>query len=346
MCKQWTRYNPRTNTWIFLQPLMVAKASYLVTSQDDAEGNVAFMSVFIRALIENFAPMQSRLRYLWHGEGQERKCTCSALLIGESEPHPYTTPPLRLITPKKSPLWASDPDRQLAYYASRAWARMYCSSVLEGVYDEDELDGERMPVGGSEPPKALAASERLHQRLQEAKAAGAERAGFRPGVVEAGIAGEVPVSYETGTSGQKAPANRKAKGAPGKGKARKGAGQRKGRTSEARARGKPPSEGQAQAGTAPEEAQSAETEQVPAAPQQEAAAEAKPAPRAGAAAPRNLGQYRAHVRRWLAEYHTEEDIEAHWSKERSLRNQCGVTEEDRVQIRAELLNQRVLEVRK
>jgi hypothetical protein len=212
---------------------------------------------------------------------------------------------------------------------------MYCSSVLEGVYDEDELDGERLPVGGSEPPKALAASERLHQRLQEAKAAGAERAGFRPGVVEAGLA-----------EGQKAPANRKAKGASGKGKARKGAGQRKGRTSEARARGKPPSEGQAQAGTAPEEAQSAETEQVPAAPQQEAAEEAKPAPRAGAAAPRNLGQYRAHVRRWLAEYHTEEDIEAHWSKERSLRNQCGVTEEDRIQIRAELLNQRVLEVRK
>lgn len=341
LSKRWTRYNARTNTWTHYDPITVAQASYLVTSSEDAEGNVAFMSVFIRALIDSFAPLDSRLRFLWHGEAQERKCTCSARLRGETEPHIYTTPPLRQITPKKSPLWASDPDRQLAYYASRAWARLHCAGVLQGVYDEDELEGERMRLGAAAAAPAMLPGSRLHERLQEAKAAQAEgRGGFRPGIVEAGIA----------AGQEEAPG--KAKGAPKRSRPKKGSGQPKKRTSKARAAAARPEPEPERAEPAESSAPSAHIADIEAAEaEREGRREAirpepKPEPKGKQApAPRNLGQYRAHVRRWLLDYTSEEEIEAHWSKERALRNACGITEEDRVQIRAEFIDQRILEVR-
>lgn len=165
LSKRWTKFDARTNSWICFDPITIAQSAYVVKqgSGQDAVENIAYGSHFIRALIDAFAPTTTRLRYSYAGEGQERTCTVSATLRGESEAHTYTTPKLALITPKRSPLWASDPDRQLAYYASRAWARLHCSGVMHGVYDPEEAEDFR----GPEKAKDVSPGQRLAERLDK-----------------------------------------------------------------------------------------------------------------------------------------------------------------------------------
>jgi hypothetical protein len=51
------------------------------------------------------------------------------------------SPKLKDISPKRSPLWQTDPDQQLGYYARRSWARRHKPSILLGMHDVDELPG-------------------------------------------------------------------------------------------------------------------------------------------------------------------------------------------------------------
>lgn len=289
LSKRWTRYSPRTNSWVHFDPLVIAGSTYLVRS--DKSESVGFMSVFIRALIDAFAPLKTKLRYEYSGESQERQCTVIGLMIGETQPLVYTTPPLKLITPKKSPLWSSDPDRQLAYYGSRAWGRLYCADILHGVYDEDELEGDRVARAKDVTPADTQAA--LHERLAARAKEGASE-GFRPGVVEAGLKSEVKKATRQGTG--------KAAGAKKAPAATQVAPRAAKLTSEAGTKAEPP-------------------------------------------APSNPTEYRGHVVAWAAKLTTEEAIEEQWRLERQMRNQCGVTEEDRKVIRAEVLDQRILEVR-
>ena len=40
---------------------------------------------------------------------------------------------------RNSPLWAADPRQQIAYLATKRWARLYCPDVILGVYTPDEV---------------------------------------------------------------------------------------------------------------------------------------------------------------------------------------------------------------
>ncbi|QPG07138.1 recombinase RecT [Salinimonas marina] len=65
--------------------------------------------------------------------------TISATLRGESEPRELTL----LLTQaqvRNSTLWAADPKQQLAYLASKRFARLYCPEAILGVYTADELE--------------------------------------------------------------------------------------------------------------------------------------------------------------------------------------------------------------
>lgn len=117
-----------------MSPFAVACKSYVVNDR------VSYESQLIHAVIEQRAPISSRLRHKFIGAGDKRQCVVWATAKEESEPLEYTSPEFRNITPKNSPLWKTKPDLQLFYNASRDWARMYFPDVIMGVYADDELD--------------------------------------------------------------------------------------------------------------------------------------------------------------------------------------------------------------
>lgn len=106
------------------------------------KGMLSYDAQVIHAIIEKHAPIEQRLRYTYDGSIGDgtRTCTVTGTFRGELDPVSYTTPQIGKITPKNSPLWTSDPDQQLGYFAVRRWGRKYCPDVLLGVFDRDEID--------------------------------------------------------------------------------------------------------------------------------------------------------------------------------------------------------------
>jgi hypothetical protein len=121
-----------------MSPYAVANKSYAVSDQ------LAYEAQLIAAVILQRAPIKGRLRYEYSGEGAERRCRVVATLADGTGEVDYETPPSGLIPTKNSPLWKSDQDQQLGYYAVRSLARRHFPDVILGVYDIDELGG-RMP---------------------------------------------------------------------------------------------------------------------------------------------------------------------------------------------------------
>lgn len=118
-----------------MNPFALAKQSYIAGRGMPP----AYMAQALVAAVNANAGLIERLRYSFAGEGAKRTCTVSGVFKGSGQPHEYTSPEIGQITPKNSPLWKADPDRQLSYWSARAWARLYAADVLMGVYADDEL---------------------------------------------------------------------------------------------------------------------------------------------------------------------------------------------------------------
>jgi hypothetical protein len=232
-------------------------------------------------------------------------------LKGDKQPFEYTTPPLRLITPKQSPLWASDPKRQLSYYARRAWARLFTPGVLLGVFDVDELEGNI--VHRVRDLNTVSAADGLHERLARAVAQNqGDREGFSGEVSNAMPASRAAEPAGETEEGEVLPPSRPRRArasAPGKAERTVKVSAAKGTTS---------------------------SEKRP----KEAARRPEPA----APLPTNVKEYRKYVTAWLPTLDTEETIEARWRTEMKLRNFCGVVEEDRAAIRL-LVDARIQQLR-
>ncbi len=117
-----------------LSPTALANKTYVVNDR------LAYESQAIHAIVERRAPLARRLRCRYIGEGDNRQCEVTGWLVGEEEPFVYTSPRLKDIKVKNSPLWATKPDLQLWYNASRDWARMWVPDVILGLYTADELE--------------------------------------------------------------------------------------------------------------------------------------------------------------------------------------------------------------
>lgn len=146
-----------------MSPYAVADKSYEVNDR------IAYESQLVHAVIEARAPLRERLDCEYDGEAADRTCTVTGKFMDGTE-RKYTSPKIKEIRVKNSPLWQADPDQQLFYYSSRSWARKWCPDVLMGIYSREEL---------REEPEETAPG--LHARL-----AGAERSeeGHTPGHVE------------------------------------------------------------------------------------------------------------------------------------------------------------------
>ncbi len=132
-----------------MSPFQVANKSYSVNDR------LAYEAQLVNAVILRRAPLQSRFRVDYEGEGANRRCTVSVTLIGGEEVS-YTSPTIGSITVKNSPLWKSDPDQQLFYFSSRSLCRRHFPDVLLGVYTPDEMeDAPERKVSGREVVPAM-----------------------------------------------------------------------------------------------------------------------------------------------------------------------------------------------
>lgn len=158
-----------------ISPLSLASWTYTVEQYVNGQKveRVAYESQFFHAIIEQRAPITTRLQVDYEGEGDKRRCRVWATFKGEKQPRYF--PPLDAdpdqftlgkLHPghndkgkvKGSPLWDKKPDLQ----PSRDWARMYCPDIIAGMYGRDEMEDAGFTVASD---AAKDVSPRLAQRL-------------------------------------------------------------------------------------------------------------------------------------------------------------------------------------
>ena len=157
-----------------MNPYAVAQKTHLVN------GTLGYEAQLVNAVITARAPVKERLHFEWYGDwskvsGKDDKSPTlgvrvSATLRGESEPRVIDISMAQVGPVRNSPLWAADPRQQIAYLATKRWARLYCPDVILGVYTPDEvIEREEMDVT---PVQSTA---KKHQGASGLKAQMAER---------------------------------------------------------------------------------------------------------------------------------------------------------------------------
>lgn len=148
-----------------MNPFAVAQKTHFVS------GKIGYEAQLVNAVITALAPTKDRLHFDWFGdwskvigkfdikknqEGKEYRqpgwslkdeeglgIKVWATIKGEDEPRMLELYLAQART-RNSTLWADDPRQQLAYLATKRWARLYCPDVIMGVYTPDEFEGERV----------------------------------------------------------------------------------------------------------------------------------------------------------------------------------------------------------
>ena len=174
-----------------MDPFAVAQKTHLIN------GTLGYEAQLVNAVITAMAPTVGRLQFEWFGpwekivgkfktltgksgkpyqapawsQADEAGCGVRvwATLRGETEPRVLELL-LQQATVRNSTLWASDPKQQLAYLATKRWARLYTPDVILGVYTPDELE-QRAPIDVTpvRVDESASAADRLKSRISGAK---------------------------------------------------------------------------------------------------------------------------------------------------------------------------------
>lgn len=120
-------------------PFQVSWKTYKASKNADAP--VSFEAQLVQSMVNMSAPIKGRLKYRYENEGTDNlTCTVYGVDKDTGEEITYTSPPLKQIPVKNSPLWKGDPQQQLGYYSARAWARRHFPELLLGVYTREEIE--------------------------------------------------------------------------------------------------------------------------------------------------------------------------------------------------------------
>ncbi|SIR65751.1 RecT family protein [Aeromonas sp. RU39B] len=148
-----------------MNPFAVAQKTHFVS------GKMGYEAQLVNAVITALAPTKDRLHFEWFGDwskvigkfeikrnqdGKEYRqpgwtmkdeeglgIKVWATIRGEDEPRVLELYLAQART-RNSTLWADDPRQQLAYLATKRWARLYCPDVIMGVYTPDEFEDARV----------------------------------------------------------------------------------------------------------------------------------------------------------------------------------------------------------
>jgi hypothetical protein len=164
-----------------MNPFAVAQKTHLVN------GTLGYEAQLVNAVISSSTLLATRIGYEWEGDwknvngktdkSDDRAVTVFATLKGESEPRRLRVS-MAQAGVRNSPNWESDPRQQLAYLATKKWARLNAPDVLLGVYTPDEL--ESIPpkdMGMADVVSPKAAAPKPASRAEAARAAVARRKG-------------------------------------------------------------------------------------------------------------------------------------------------------------------------
>lgn len=120
-------------------PFLLAGDTYIVNDV------LAYGAKSITAMVHNAPRLAEIPDVAFSGEWPNRVASVTGKIRGpEGTVTRKTEVKANTITVRNSPLWKSQPDQQLTYYAQRAWARAWMPGVLLGMLGDDEvapLDG-------------------------------------------------------------------------------------------------------------------------------------------------------------------------------------------------------------
>ncbi|MBS7811177.1 recombinase RecT [Roseococcus pinisoli] len=138
-----------------MSPFAVAQSTSVI------QGKLMFEGKLVAAAIQSCGILDGRLDYEFAGDGEERTCTCTGRIRGETKPK---TAAVKLKDVKTTnQMWAKQPDQQLIYSVSRVWGRRWAPEVMLGVYAPEEFSPEaprdQMPPAAG--PTITSTAERL-----------------------------------------------------------------------------------------------------------------------------------------------------------------------------------------
>jgi hypothetical protein len=159
-----------------MNPFAVAQKTHIVN------GALGYEAQLVNAVVSSSPLLSSRISYEWEGDwtgvngkadkSDARAVMVSATLRGEVRPRTLRVSMAQVGEVRNSPLWVSDPRQQLAYLATKRWARLHAPDVMLGVYTVDELeDSHERPMGQAEvipaeTPPAATRTEALKAQLE------------------------------------------------------------------------------------------------------------------------------------------------------------------------------------
>lgn len=200
--RPWMRNQPSACLMVLQQAMRWGMDPYAISQKCYYQNEtLCFEAQLVNAVVNTAGVLDGRLKVEWTGDANGQRnaetlvCRVSGRLKG-SEQLFTLEQPLKDVKTRNSPLWQVNPKQQLAYFTTRAWARLYIPEVLMGVYTPDEVE-ESLPVVTDKRPDAPAAPDR-RQFAETAPAAAdaAEDAHFEE--IEPEKGGEAPETVETG----------------------------------------------------------------------------------------------------------------------------------------------------
>src|SRR5436190_8659299 len=115
-----------------MSPFAVAQCTSVV------QGKLMFEGKLVSAALHGSGIMATRLNHKFSGEGEARTICVYGTLVGETEPRDVTVALKDART--NNGVWIKQPDQQLVYFATRAWARRHAPEAMLGVYSPEEFD--------------------------------------------------------------------------------------------------------------------------------------------------------------------------------------------------------------
>lgn len=115
-----------------MSPFAVAQCTSVIG------GKLMFEGKLVAAAVQSSGLLSSRLSYDFDGEGAGRAITVTATIRGEDKPRTIRITLAEAKTTNQ--FWTRQPDQQLVYFGTRAWARRHAPEIMLGIYSAEEFD--------------------------------------------------------------------------------------------------------------------------------------------------------------------------------------------------------------
>lgn len=115
-----------------MSPFAVAQCTSVI------QGKLMFEGKLVGAAVQSSGLLSSRLSYDFDGEGASRAITVTATIRGEDKPRTIRITLAEAKTTNQ--MWTRQPDQQLVYFGTRAWARRHAPEIMLGIYSAEEFD--------------------------------------------------------------------------------------------------------------------------------------------------------------------------------------------------------------